>query len=101
VAPPPTPKLLTSRVLEGLLIHRVQPEYPRLAQIVHIEGTVELRAVIGKDGEVESLRVVSGHPYLAQAAVAAVRQWRYRPFLLNGVPIEVEAQILVNFRLHS
>ncbi len=96
---PSARRLLTSTVVEGLLIHRVQPSYPHLAQLTHVQGVVELRAVIGKDGRIEQLQLVRGHPLLAQAAIEAVRQWRYRPYMLNGVAVEVEAQITVNFRL--
>lgn len=89
----------TSRMMEGLLVHRVQPEYPPLARAARIQGAVVLQAVIAKDGTVEKLRLLSGHPMLAQAAIDAVRQWRYRPYLLNGEPVEVDTQITVNFVL--
>jgi protein TonB len=75
------------------------PEYPRLARMARIQGDVVLHAVIGREGEIEGLRTVSGPPQLRAAAEVAVRQWRYRPYLLNGKPIEVETQITVRFIL--
>jgi protein TonB len=84
---------------EGNLIYRVQPIYPTLARQARIQGTVELRAVISKAGTIENLVLVHGHPMLSAAAIEAVRQWRYRPYLLNDEPIEVETEITVNFLL--
>lgn len=89
----------TSSMLEGSLIRRVQPAYPSIARTAHVQGAVVLAALIGKDGTIANLRLISGHPMLAQAAVAAVSQWRYRPYILNGEAIEVETQITVNFIL--
>jgi protein TonB len=86
-------------VSEGLLIHRVQPTYPQLARQARIAGTVVLQASIGKDGAIQNLRLVSGHPMLAPAAIEAVKQWKYRPYFLNGEPVEVDTQITVNFTL--
>src|SRR5271167_4006015 len=86
-------------VSQGLLIHRVQPQYPPLARQARVQGTVVLQAVIGKDGTIQNLHVVSGHPMLIQAAMDAVKQWRYRPYLLNGEPVLVETTINVNFEL--
>lgn len=86
-------------VSEGLLIHRVQPQYPALARQARISGTVVLQASIGKDGAIQNLRLVSGHPMLAPAAIEAVKQWKYRPYFLNGEPVEVDTQITVNFTL--
>lgn len=88
-----------SHMMEGNLIHRVQPEYPALARQARIQGTVVLRAIISRDGRIENLQVVSGHPMLVQAAIEAVRQWRYRPYVLNDQPVEVESQVTVNFSL--
>ena len=88
-----------SSVMEGNLIRRVQPEYPALARQARIQGTVVLRAIISREGTIENLQAMSGHPMLVPAAMAAVRQWRYRPYLLNGTPVEVETQITVNFVL--
>ncbi|HZQ90329.1 MAG TPA: energy transducer TonB [Terriglobales bacterium] len=75
------------------------PQYPRIAVAAHVEGDVILNAVIARDGSIARLHVVSGHPWLAQAALDAVRQWRYRPYFLNGAPVEVETQITVVFRM--
>jgi protein TonB len=96
---PVRPPLRPSRMMEGNLVHRVQPEYPAIARSAGIQGSVVLQAVISKNGTIGNLRVVSGHPVLVRAAVAAVMQWRYRPYFLNGEPIEVETQITVNFTL--
>lgn len=97
----PTPKRMRigSRVAEANLIHDVAPTYPPEAGRARIEGRVVLLAVIGKDGTVLDVRVESGLPLLAQAAIDAVKQWRYRPYLLNGEPIEVDSQITINFTL--
>lgn len=97
----PTPKRMriASRVAEGNLIHDVAPTYPPEAGRARIEGTVVLLAVIAKDGTVRDVRVESGLPVLAQAAIDAVKQWRYKPYLLNGEPIEVDSQITINFTL--
>lgn len=98
LAPPAAPPRV-SRMMEGNLIHRVQPAYPPLARQARIQGPVVLRAVINRDGAIENLQVISGHPMLAPAAVEAVRQWRYRPYYLNNSPVEVETQVTVNFVL--
>ena len=84
---------------EGDLIRKVQPTYPPLARAARIQGTVVLQAVISKQGGIENLRVLAGHPMLVPAAIEAVRQWRYRPYILNNEPVEVETQITVNFAL--
>ena len=86
-------------MMEGNLVHRVQPDYPSLARQVRVQGQVVLRAMISREGAIEKLQVLSGHPMLMQAAVDAVRQWRYRPYVLNGEPVEVETQVTVNFVL--
>jgi protein TonB len=88
-----------SHAMEAYLVHREQPEYPPLARAVRVQGAVVLGAIIAKDGTIENLRVLSGHPMLVRAAVDAVRQWRYRPYVLNGEAVEVETQITVNFVL--
>ena len=88
-----------SHVMEGNLIRRVQPDYPALAMQARIQGTVVLRAVIDREGTIQDLQVISGHPVLVQAAINAVRQWRYRPYYLNDQPVEVETQVTVNFSL--
>ena len=87
-------------MMEGNLIRRVQPLYPTPAKLAHIQGSVVLRAIISKDGTIENLAVISGHPMLVKAAMDAVSQWRYRPYLLNGDPFEVETQVTVNFVLN-
>jgi protein TonB len=102
VVPPPPPAVRhppMSRMMEGNLLHRVQPDYPTLARQVRVQGQVVLRAIISREGTIENLQVLSGHPMLVQAAVNAVRQWRYRPYVLNGEPVEVETQVTVNFVL--
>jgi len=86
-------------VTEGLLLHKVTPQYPPLARQARISGSVVLQAVISKDGTIQGLRLVSGHPMLAPAAIEAVKQWRYKPYILNGEPVEVDTQITVNFTL--
>jgi protein TonB len=97
---PPTHRLRVSQgVVEGLLVHQVKPAYPHLAMQTHTQGEVVLHAIIGRDGTIASLQVVSGHPLLAPAAIAAVREWRYRPYTLNGEPVEVETLITVRFVL--
>jgi protein TonB len=88
-------------VTKGLLIYRVEPAYPPLAKQARIQGVVVMTALIDKGGNVQNLQVVSGHPLLAPAAIEAVKQWRYKPFLLNGQPVEVETTVTVNFRVQS
>jgi protein TonB len=102
---PPPPRTVARRpristMMEGNLIHRVQPAYPPIAKAAGIQGTVVLRAIISKEGTIENLAVQSGHPLLVKAALEAVSQWRYRPYLLNGDPLEVETQVTVNFVLN-
>ena len=101
--PPPVEnkkKPRVSRMMEGNLIFQVPPEYPPLARQVRVQGDVVLRAIISRTGTIEHLQVVSGHPMLAEAAIRAVRQWRYRPYVLNDEPVEVETQITVKFSLN-
>ncbi len=100
-APPPPAlrPLRVSRVMEGNLVHRVQPEYPALAKMARVQGAVVLHAVISKQGTIKGLEVMSGPPALVGAAVDAVRQWRYRPYYLNDEPVEVDTQVTVNFVL--
>lgn len=104
VQPPPPPATIkrefrTSSMLEGSLIRRVQPIYPPLARSARVQGSVLLAAEISKDGTIKDLKLISGHPMLVPAAIQAVSQWRYRPYVLNGEAIEVETQITVNFTL--
>jgi len=99
-APPPVvAPLRVSHMNEGNLIRKVQPAYPPLARSARIQGVVELQAVISKQGAIENLKVLTGHPMLVSAAVEAVKQWRYQPYILNNEPVEVETQITVNFSL--
>jgi protein TonB len=85
--------------MEGNLIHKVQPVYPPMARAVRVQGTVVLKAIISRSGGIENLQVLSGHPMFVKAAIDAVSQWRYRPYILNDEPVEVETQITVNFLL--
>jgi len=86
-------------VSQGLLIKKIQPPYPPLARQARIQGQVVLQAEISKDGSIQNLRLISGHPMLAPSAIEAVKQWRYKPYYLNGEPVEVETQITVIFSL--
>jgi len=95
VAPP----IHVSHMSEGDLIRKILPVYPPLARNARIQGQVILQAVISKQGIIKNLRVLTGHPMLVPAAIEAVRQWRYRPYVLNSEPVEVETQVTVNFSL--
>lgn len=88
-------------VMEAALVRKVLPSYPAIARPMHLSGPVILHAVIGTDGSVRQLQIVSGNMILAQAAVAAVREWRYQPTRLSGQPVEVETTITVNFVLEQ
>jgi len=101
IVKPTSPQKLriSSGVAAGMLVLHVKPQYPMLAMQARVQGTVVLQAVIGKDGTVHDLHVISGHPLLAPAAIEAVKQWRYRPYLLNNEPVEVDTQVNVNFTL--
>jgi protein TonB len=90
---------ISQGVTRGLLIHRVEPMYPTLAKAARVQGDVVLSAVISTNGTIENLQLVSGHPMLVPAALAAVKQWQYKPYLLNGQPVEVETTITVIFAL--
>jgi periplasmic protein TonB len=90
---------VSSGVQSGLLIRKVNPVYPPLARQARIQGVVILQAQISKEGNIENLQLISGHPMLAPAAIEAVKQWKYKPYLLNGEPVEVETQVQVNFTL--
>ena len=98
-APAPKRVRVPARLAEANLVYDIAPKYPPEAGRAQIEGTVVLLAVIGKDGTVEDVRVKSGLSVLAQAAIEAVKQWRYRPYLMNGEPVEVDSQITINFTL--
>ena len=90
---------VSSGVSTGLLIKRVQPNYPPLARQARIQGQVVLQAEISKEGAIQNLQLISGHPMLAPAAIEAVKQWRYKPYMLNGEPVAVDTQVVVNFTL--
>jgi protein TonB len=104
---PPPPKPTQTRIRQGgavtaaSLINKVQPSYPPLARQTRISGTVRLHAIISKAGSVQQLEVISGHPLLVQAALDAVRQWKYRPTTLNGEPVEVDTTVDVIFSLNG
>ncbi len=101
---PPAKKV--TRVRQGgnvtakMLKHKVQPEYPEEAKEKRIAGTVRLHAIIARDGSIAQVELISGHPLLAKSALDAVRQWQYRPTLLNGDPVEVDTTIDVIFSLN-
>ena len=100
-AAPTVPKRIrvSQGVTQGMLVHQVKPQYPAMARETRVQGDVLLEAVIGKDGSVRDLQVISGPPLLIPPAIRAVRQWRYKPYLLNNEPVEVETQIKLQFRL--
>jgi periplasmic protein TonB len=93
------PVRISGGVIAGNLLTKVPPQYPAEARAAGVSGTVEMHAIISKDGTIEKLTVISGPAMLQTAAVDAVKQWTYRPYLLNGVPTEVDTTILVNFNL--
>ena len=97
--PPQGPVRLPSVLAAGMLLEKVLPVYPAIAKAAHVEGVVVLQAMISGSGTIENLRVISGHPMLQRAAIDAVSNWRYRPYLLNGQPVEVETTVNVIFRL--
>jgi len=95
----PSTLKISQGVSQGLLIKRVQPTYPPSALTMRIQGAVQLEATINKEGNITNLKTVKGDPVLARAASAAVKQWRYKPYYLDGAPVEIETQITVNFKL--
>lgn len=98
---PPTPGIVhLTNIDPALLIHRVEPAYPPLAQQTRHEGTVELAAIIATDGSVRSLQALEGDPLFYQSALDAVSQWRYKPTILNGLPVEVDTHITVIYKLN-
>jgi protein TonB len=100
---PSTPQRIriSAGVTKGLLIQRIELPYPTLARAARVQGDVGLSAVIDTNGHITNLQLVSSHPMLVPAAIAAVKQWRYKPYLLNGQPVEVETTITVIFTLSS
>ncbi len=100
---PATPQRIriSGGVIRGMLIQRIEPTYPPIARQARIQGNVVLSAIIDTKGQIQNLQLVSGHPMLVPEAISAVRQWRYKPYLLNGQPVEVETTITVIFTLSS
>ena len=90
---------VSNGVSQGLIVKKVQPKYPKKARKKRIQGTVVLQVVISKAGDIKTVELVSGDPLLAPAAIDAVKQWKYKPFLLEGNPVEVNTEIRVNFAL--
>jgi protein TonB len=104
--PPPPPKPVTPKAIrvggnvqQANLIRQPKPVYPPLAKAARVQGTVKFEAVIAKDGTIQNLHVISGPPLLVNAALEAVKQWQYKPTLLNSEPVEVITTIDVNFTL--
>ncbi|HEV3150235.1 MAG TPA: energy transducer TonB [Acidobacteriaceae bacterium] len=96
---PPKRAVISSGVMEGHKLSGVNPRYPKIAIASHVQGTVVLAATISRTGTIENLRLLSGSPILSVAAEDAVRTWRYRPYMLNGEPVEVETTVNVIFHL--
>jgi protein TonB len=90
---------ISQGVSQGLLMKKVQPVYPRNAMSMRVEGTVQLLATISKSGDISAVKVLSGPAQLTGAAADAVKQWKYKPYLLNGEPVEIQTQVTVVFRL--
>jgi periplasmic protein TonB len=103
--PPPPDATVKARLVRvtrldpAMLIHRVEPVYPPLAKQIHREGRVELRAIIGTDGTIQSLQIVSGDPIFLRSALDAVEQWHYKPTILNGQPVEIDTYISVVYTM--
>ncbi len=99
----PTPSRIQvgGQVQAAKIVKQIMPTYPKLAHDAHIGGTVRLKAIIAADGTVKDLSVISGHPLLIPSALNAVKQWVYKPTILNGTPIEVDTEIDVNFQLSA
>jgi protein TonB len=101
---PPEPRTpqriqVSADIQEARLLRMIRPEYPPVAKMARIVGTVRLRAIIDAKGKIAQLKIVDGHPLLAAAAFAAVEKWRYNPTFLNGEPVEVATEIIVHFKL--
>ena len=92
---------VSQKVSEAFISRKVQPQYPQEAREKQIQGLVVLKAEISKEGDVTELMLVSGHPLLAPAAIEAVKQWKYKPYQLNGQPVAVETQVSVSFELRQ
>jgi protein TonB len=99
----PAPVLQTMSVSQGisqgLIIKKIAPSYPSTALRLRMEGSVQLLATVSKKGDISAVKVLSGDPSLAKAAVDAVKQWKYKPYLLDGTPVEIQTQVTVNFKL--
>ncbi len=98
---PSKPLAISSGVAAGMLVQQTQPVYPSIAKAAGVSGTVVLHATISKNGTIKDLKVVSGSPMLQQAALEAVRTWRYKPYKLSNQPVEVETAISVVFSLNK
>jgi TonB family protein len=92
-------QIVDPKVMEGGLTHRVEPQYPQLARMGHIQGMVILAATIGKDGRIHNLKALCGHPVLIDASIDAIKQWRYRPYMVDGQPVDVETTIKAEFHM--
>ena len=90
---------ISQGVSQGLLLKKVQPAYPRNAILMRVEGAVELMATISRTGDITHIKIVSGDSQLTRAAAEAVKQWKYKPYLLNGEPVEIQTQVTINFKL--
>ena len=90
---------ISQGVTQGMVISKIEPAYPKIALAAHVSGVVLLHAIISKEGTITELQVVNGSPLLTPAAIDAVKQWRYRPYLLNGEPAEVETYVTVTFQI--
>jgi protein TonB len=90
---------ISQGVSQGLIIKQVQPSYPQMALTMRIEGSVELLATISKTGDITTVKVLSGDPQFTSSAMDAVKRWKYRPYLLNGEPVEIQTQVTINFKL--
>jgi len=96
---PPRRIRVSEKVESGLLVEKVQPVYPQNARDQHVQGEVLMKMIVAKDGSVANLELISGHPMLVSSAMDAVRQWKYKPYVLNGAPVEVETEVKINYRL--
>ena len=99
VAPPKGPTRVSAGVMAGQILVKTNPVYPPIARAAHVQGSVVLHAVISKTGTIQNLTVISGPEMLRNSAVEAVQQWKYKPYLLNGEPTEVDTTITVNFTM--
>src|SRR5579871_6733230 len=97
--PPPSPLLVNGGVIAGLLVKQVRPVYPAEARKNRVQGSVRVEIRVGENGKVEEAKLMDGNPLLAQAAVDAVKQWEYKPYLLNGIPTVIGSWAVVNFIL--